>query len=115
MERATGREVKGPIARSAKLLQAQTPRPEEQEAFGRWLKNGYGIVLKTLESLPERFRSQAISGLLQLLLPAPSEKAHVDAILDLAKGRPGRKVSLPGGFTAVREREYIRVSSPEDT
>ena len=42
-------------------------------------------------------------------------QAHIDAILDLAKGRPGRRVSLAGGFTAVREREYIRISSPPES
>jgi tRNA(Ile)-lysidine synthase len=114
MERATGREVKGPIARSAQLLQAEIPRPPGNEAVGQQLEDGFGIALETFESLPERSRPQVISGLLQKLLPAPSEKAHVDAVLDLARGRPGRRVSLPGGFTAVREREYIRISSPEN-
>ena len=45
----------------------------------------------------------------------PSTKEAVDAVLDLAAGRPGRRRELPGGLKARREREYVSVSrtSPE--
>lgn len=41
--------------------------------------------------------------------------AHVRALLDLAAGRPGRRVDLPGALLAVRSKEYVSISraSPE--
>ena len=38
------------------------------------------------------------------------EAAHVDAILGLASGRPGRRASLPGGVVARREKDYVSLS-----
>lgn len=34
---------------------------------------------------------------------------HLRAILDLARGRPGRRFDLPGGLMAVRARGYVRI------
>ena len=39
-----------------------------------------------------------------------AEAAHVDAVLNLAAGRPGRRADLPGPLLAVRDRGYVRVS-----
>jgi tRNA(Ile)-lysidine synthase len=39
-------------------------------------------------------------------------ETDVDAVLDLARGRPGRRRDLSGGLKAVREKEYVRVSRP---
>jgi tRNA(Ile)-lysidine synthase len=36
--------------------------------------------------------------------------AHVRAVLDLASGRPRRRVDLPGPLMAERNKEYVRVS-----
>jgi tRNA(Ile)-lysidine synthase len=41
--------------------------------------------------------------------PEPGS-AHVLGILDLASGRPGRSLDLPGGLLAVRARGYLRLS-----
>ena len=38
--------------------------------------------------------------------------AHILAVLDLAAGRPGRRVDLPGDLVAERRKEYVRVSRP---
>jgi hypothetical protein len=38
--------------------------------------------------------------------------ALVDAVLDLARGRAGRRMSLPGRVAARREREYVSLSPP---
>jgi tRNA(Ile)-lysidine synthase len=38
--------------------------------------------------------------------------AHVDGILGLAAGRPGRRLDLPGDLEASRLREYVRLSRP---
>ena len=37
-------------------------------------------------------------------------EADVEAVLDLAGGRPGRRRDLSEGLKAVREKEYVRVS-----
>lgn len=42
---------------------------------------------------------------------ADVEAAHVEAVLDLARGRPGRAVDLPGALKARRDREYVRLTS----
>jgi len=42
--------------------------------------------------------------------PGPWSKDAIDAVLDLAEGRRGRRRALPFGSTAVREREYVHVS-----
>jgi tRNA(Ile)-lysidine synthase len=39
-------------------------------------------------------------------------EADVEAVVDLARGRPGRRRDLSGGLKAVREKEYVRVSRP---
>ena len=42
-------------------------------------------------------------------------ETDVEAVIDLARGRPGRRRDLSGGLKAIREKEYVRVSrsSPE--
>jgi len=37
-------------------------------------------------------------------------EADVEALIDLARGRPGRRRDLSGGLKAVREKGYVRVS-----
>lgn len=41
------------------------------------------------------------------------EAAHVDSVLDLAEGRPGRAADLPGALKARRDREYVRLLTLE--
>jgi hypothetical protein len=45
---------------------------------------------------------------------APWTRDSVDAVLDLAEGRGGRRRDLPGGRAARRGRVYVHVSSPPD-
>ncbi|HZB79624.1 MAG TPA: hypothetical protein VE522_07260, partial [Actinomycetota bacterium] len=40
----------------------------------------------------------------------PWSKNAVEAVLDLARGRPGRRRDISGGLKAVREKEYVHVS-----
>jgi len=118
LERAVNRDIVEPIARSAALLQL-----DEAFMLRRYMEAWDEIdVAREPGTLPAEFLSSvhpALAGRLvhQALawrIGRPVERAHVLAMMDLAKGRPGRRVSLPGGFTAVREREYIRISSPDD-
>jgi tRNA(Ile)-lysidine synthase len=38
--------------------------------------------------------------------------SHIDGVLHLAAGRPGRRLDLPGDLVAERVREYVRISRP---
>ena len=117
LQRAVGRDIVEPIARSAALLQLD--REFLQQEYERILReNNWGLSpgerlpVALLTSLHRTMSSRLIRGALRTTGRFVTQ-AHIDSVLDLAKGRPGRRVSLPGGFTAVREREYIHVSSPE--
>lgn len=124
IERATGREVKRPIARSAGLL-----REDRLELHAAAVDAMRRVVTQTdgdlrldaaaLRSLPAPIASRAVRlalyGIKSIDDAAPSTKEAVDAVLDLATGRPGRRRDLPHGLKARREREYVSVSrtSPE--
>ncbi|HJU57669.1 MAG TPA: tRNA lysidine(34) synthetase TilS [Actinomycetota bacterium] len=124
IERATGREVKRPIARSADLLHrdrealsaaaVDTMRRVVSESDG---EQRFDAAM--LGSLPKPIASRVVRlALFQILTlgdgPAWTTEA-VEAVLDLAAGRPGRRRDLPNGLKARREREYVSVSrtSPE--
>jgi tRNA(Ile)-lysidine synthase len=36
--------------------------------------------------------------------------AHITGVLELARGRPGKRLDLPGDLVAERKREYVRLS-----
>jgi hypothetical protein len=45
-------------------------------------------------------------------LGSPLTHADVEAVLDLAAGRPGRRRSLSGGLRAERGRSYVHLARP---
>ena len=124
IERATGREVKRPIARSADLLRA-----DRLELYAATVKTRMQVVsgssdelrfdAAALRSLPKPFASRVVRSALYQVMErddvAPWTREAVEAVLDLAAGRPGRRRDLPNGLKARREREYVSVSrtSPE--
>ncbi|RPJ14955.1 MAG: tRNA(Ile)-lysidine synthetase, partial [Actinobacteria bacterium] len=124
IERATGREVRRPIARSADLL-----REDRWELYASAL-DAFGQVVSgppedlrfdvaALLALPEPTASRVVRLALYRIMEredvAPWTREAVDAISDLARGRAGRRRDLPNGSTARREREYVSLSrtSPE--
>jgi tRNA(Ile)-lysidine synthase len=125
LERATGRGVKRSIARSADLLRgdrnelfAATTKAYQDVVDGERSKDVRVHAEKLLE-LPVPVASRVIRlaayNLMSTDWAAPWTKDAIEAVLDLAKGRPGRRRDLPEALKAVREKEYVRVSraSPE--
>jgi len=131
IERATGREIKRSIARSAGLLGA-----DRDELHGAAVHAFLQVVddpssrnpspgeevrldAEALRSLPKPIASRVVRLAVYNVMAsddvAPWTREAVEAVLDLAEGRVGRRRDLPNGSTARREREYVSVSrtSPE--
>jgi tRNA(Ile)-lysidine synthase len=121
IERAVGRDVKRPIARTAENLRADrraldrlTWTPFADVVEGSHVEGRARFdVPKLLELDPviaRRVIRLALYNVVSDSDPGPWSKDAIDAVLDLANGRPGRRRDLPFGSTAVRERGYVHVS-----
>lgn len=116
LERATGRDVVGPLARTAELLLADDRELMRQThaTIGRVFRRSAGgatFHVARLLALPAPIAERVVAtGLFDLGIPATRE--DIRAVLDLARGAPGRRRDLSAGSTAVREREYVRLSRP---
>jgi tRNA(Ile)-lysidine synthase len=119
LERATGREIKATLARTAELLRI------DQEAL--WAEavrvastlveptdDGCRLATEALLALPRAIRARVVRRAFQIM-GASWTQSDIEMVLDLAAGRPGRRGDLTDGSTARREREYVLVSrtSPE--
>ena len=124
IERATAREVKRPIARSADLLRDDRMElyASAEQALGQVVSgppDRLRFEVTGLLSLPEPIASRvvrlAVYRIMEREDAAPWAREAVEAVMDLARGRPGRRRDLPNGSTARREREYVSLSrtSPE--
>ena len=128
IERGTGRDVTRSIARSGDLLRAD--RMELHGAAIHALStvlegplNGPRDLVRldaeALRSLPKPIASRVVRLAVYNVMAsddvAPWTREAVEAVLDLAGGRVGRRRDLPNGSTARREQEYVSVSrtSPE--
>jgi tRNA(Ile)-lysidine synthase len=115
VERATGRSVVPTLVRTAELLRrdADLLRTTAAEAAGGVVepRPGHGLALRAeaLSCLPTPIAARVVRSALRDM-GIVVEAAHVDAILALATGRPGRRTSLPGRVVARREREYVSLS-----
>ena len=115
VDRATGRSVRPTLVRTAGLLR------EDADLLASMAADAARAVVEAQPPGGARLRAEALAR-----LPRPIaarvvraalrdagvlvEAAHVDAVLALAAGRPGRRASLPGGLVARREREYVSLS-----
>jgi tRNA(Ile)-lysidine synthase len=114
LERAVDRNAAGALARTAGLLRADAELLNElaAEATSDVLvhaRDGVSLRTTALCRLPDPLASRVVR-LAVVAAGTLPESAHVEAVLDLARGRPGRRVSLPGGLLARRDRGYVRLS-----
>lgn len=119
LERAVGRDVRPTLARSAALLRRDADELERRatEALVELLEEepeGVRLPATTFDTLPGAISSRVARAAVYRCGVVPTQD-DVDAILDLAAGRPGRRRDLTGGLLAVRDREYVSISrtSPE--
>ena len=124
IERVTGRDARRPIARTADLL-----RDARLELYEATLRAYVEVVTREEDevrfdvaalrdlspAIASRVARLGLSNVLSFDETAPWSKEAVEAILDLAAGRPGRRRDLPNGSTAVRAQQYVSASrsSPE--
>ncbi len=119
LERALGREVMGPLARTGFLLREDADELSRQAgALAAELieetPDGVDLPAGAVLALPRAVATRVVREALRrcgvVLL-----RESVDAVLDLAAGRPGRRRDLAGGLKAYRDREYVHLSraSPE--
>lgn len=119
LERAVGRDVRPTLARSAALLRRDADELERRatEALVELLEEepeGVRLPATTFDTLPGAISSRVARAAVYRCGVVPTQD-DIDAILDLAAGRPGRRRDLTGGLLAVRDREYVSISrtSPE--
>ncbi len=119
LERATGRDVVPTLARTAAILRrdADELRRRATEAIVELVEDeedGVRVPAVALRSLPVAIGSRVARAAIYRCGVAPSQE-DVEAALDLAGGRPGRRRDLTGGLKASRDKEYVSFSrsSPE--
>ncbi len=115
LERALGRQVREPLARTGTLLRddAELLRHETQRAFPDVVEetmDGADLAADPVLRLPRAIAGRVIRQAILLTSGLPGTKEDVDAILDLAGGRPGRRRDLSNGLKATRGKEYVSIS-----
>jgi tRNA(Ile)-lysidine synthase len=126
LEKRLDRNVRATLARTAEVIRADA---EYLESWADGIARGIvkvdeseiRIVAEALETLPEPVATRVVRGALRLAAAAGGEwdsdvsASHIRSVINLAHGRPGRTIDLPGPLKARRDREYVRVSraSPE--
>lgn len=125
LERATGRGVARSIARTAELLRGDS----DELAAGAVIayrdtvdgERGSSVRFDAakLRALPPSVASRVIRLAAYNVhsgdWAAPWSKNAIDAVLDLARGRPGRRRDLAEGLKAIRDKEYVHVSRSSPT
>jgi tRNA(Ile)-lysidine synthase len=118
LERAVGRELSGPLARTGTILREDAQELAGQAAAAEELiqetSDGIRIPVDRLSALPKAIASRVLRTAM-FRCWTPPLRENVETLLDLVQGRPGRRADLGRGLMARREREYVSLSrtSPE--
>jgi tRNA(Ile)-lysidine synthase len=118
LERVTGRSARASIVRTADLLRADRRELEADSyrVFGAIVNERDDRVRFDAARLVElspvlagRVIRMAVYRTLSSDWAAPWSREAIEAILDLARGRPGRTRDLPEGRRARRTRTHVEV------
>jgi tRNA(Ile)-lysidine synthase len=117
LEQALGRNLRSTLVRTAVLLRQDAEFLDQLAAAAHSevvAERGRGGTLLRADRLPALATPIAGRIVRRVLLDlgAVPEAGHIEAVIGLAKARPGRSLTLPGGLLARRDREYVRVSRP---
>lgn len=124
LERRLDRNLRGTLVRTAENVRADAEYLDAlASAAARETvsvsEEEIRLDARTLAGLPEPLALRVVQQALRAAAAGKGEwesdvtSAHVRSVLDLATGRPGRRADLPGPLMAKRDREYVRVTSPE--
>lgn len=116
LERATDRELTPTFARTAALLRADGDMLARQsDEIARELidesPDGCSMPASELLTLPRAIATRVVRRAFVLADIGWTEES-IDAVMDLAAGRPGRSRDLALGSTARRDRRYVHVTRP---
>jgi tRNA(Ile)-lysidine synthase len=120
LERAVGRNVRVPLARTAELAREDDDELSRQMS-SVWRRayrpspEGVALLASALRGLPRPIAGRLVAQAI-FRCGRPARRSDVDSIVDLAGGRPGREVDLIGGLKARRDRGYVHLTraSPEN-
>jgi tRNA(Ile)-lysidine synthase len=121
LERTLDRNIKTTLVRTAEHVRADaayldalaSKSSREAVAIG---EEEIKLRAKDLLEAPGVVAARIVRQALRVAAAAAGEwepevaAAHIRAVLDLAAGPPRRRVDLPGGLMAVRNKEYVRLS-----
>jgi tRNA(Ile)-lysidine synthase len=125
MEARLDRGIKATLARTAGHVRTDAAFLESlasEAARGVVSVRGNGVTIdKAVIELPVPVATRVVRQALRVAAAAGGEwgadpgAAHIRGVLDLAAGRRGRRLELPGGLLAHRTAEYVRIAraSPE--
>ena len=116
LERATGRDPRATLARTAAHLRrdaAELDRQADAAATGMLASDAAGVRLPVADllDLPDALATRVVLAAILAAGVAPTSD-DVDAVLDLARGRPGRRRDLGAGASARRESDYLSLTRP---
>ena len=121
IERATDRTVRDTFARTAGLIGADADTLWQQAtelavgmveaSSSNETERRFSIRADALNALTPPMASRVARRAFQMA-GLPWNEASIDAVVDLAAGRPGRSRDLQLGLRVVRDREYVRGSGP---
>jgi tRNA(Ile)-lysidine synthase len=116
LERAVGRSLREPLARTAAGLREDADELMRQtfavlDEVVDATPGGADLFAARLLDLPRAIAGRVVAHAVYGC-GVPCARADVLAVLDLAAGRPGRRRDLSSGLKARRDGEYVQLSRP---
>jgi tRNA(Ile)-lysidine synthase len=116
IERATGRNVRPTFSRTAELLRSDADvlwrdADERASSMVEMRPEGFRVKVSKLAGLPRSVASRVVRRGFQLADIGWTKDA-IEGVVDLASGRPGRRLDLVMGSKAWRDKVYVHVARP---